>query len=110
MKPMASEGKNSSSRSRSSASSRRAQTSSRSKVAVRRLPSPLRFAICIRNDSYAASLELRKLYRVVEDTFGEQHGLIRVVDESGEDYLYPDSYFMQVELPRDVEMALRKIA
>jgi len=47
------------------------------------------FAICVRNDGYAASLELRKLYRVLDDTFGDDHGMIRVVDESDEDYLYP---------------------
>src|SRR5258708_533932 len=49
-----------------------------------------RFAICVRNKDYEASLELRKLYPVLEDQFGAQHGMIRVIDESGEDYLFPD--------------------
>ena len=68
------------------------------------------FAICILNDGYPASLELRKLYPVLEDPFADEHDLIRVVDESGEDYLFPNAYFARVELPRTVEQALRKIA
>ena len=47
------------------------------------------FAICIKNEDYEASLELRKLYEVLPDPKGEQLGMVRVVDESGEDYLYP---------------------
>jgi hypothetical protein len=66
--------------------------------------------VCIRNDGYPASLELRKLYQAVDDAFAEQHQLIRVVDESGEDYLYPDDYFLRIELPRSVEQALQRIA
>lgn len=58
-----------------------------------------RFAICIRNDGYEASLEMRKLYPVVEDAFGHQHSMIRIVDESGEDYLFPSEYFVLVSLP-----------
>ena len=69
-----------------------------------------RYAICVRNDDYPASLELRKLYPVIDDDFGQQHNLIRVIDESGEDYLYPNDYFMRVELPRPVEQTLRRIA
>jgi len=45
------------------------------------------FAVCVRNDDYPASLELRKLYRVLDDDFATGHGLIRIIDESGEDYL-----------------------
>jgi len=45
------------------------------------------FAVCVRNDGYEASLELRKLYRALRDRAGEEHGFIRVIDESGEDYL-----------------------
>lgn len=62
------------------------------------------------NDDYPASLELRKLYRVKEDRFAEQHDLIRVVDESGEDYLFPGNYFVRVELPKAIEQTLRRIA
>jgi hypothetical protein len=53
---------------------------------------------------------LRKLYPVLEDEFAAKHDMIRVVDESGEDYLYPSSYFVRVELPQSVEQTLRRIA
>lgn len=64
----------------------------------------------MRNDDYQASLELRKLYPVLEDEFGSQHGMIRVIDESGEDYLFPSTYFVRVRLPDALEKKLRKIA
>ena len=57
------------------------------------------FAVCIENRGYAASLELRKIYRVVSDAPAALHRQIRVVDESGEDYLYPSACFVPVELP-----------
>ncbi len=69
-----------------------------------------RFAICVRNKDYEASLELRKLYPVLEDEFGAKHGMIRVIDESGEDYLFPNEYFVALSLPQSVEKRLRKIA
>jgi hypothetical protein len=69
-----------------------------------------KYAVCVRNDDYEASLELRKLYAVLPDDFGDQHDLIRVIDESGEDYLYPTSYFVRLELPRALEAALKNIA
>lgn len=69
-----------------------------------------RFAICVRNDHYPASLELRKLYRVLDDDFAVQHDMVRIVDESGEDYLYPGAYFVRVELPAAVEATLSRIA
>ena len=47
---------------------------------------------------------------MLDDEFATKHDLIRVVDESGEDYLYPSSYFVRVELPQSVEQALREIA
>lgn len=62
-----------------------------------------RFVVCLNNKGYAASLELRKIYQVVEDTQAGEHGLIRVIDESGEDYLYPMDYFAAIELPQAVE-------
>jgi hypothetical protein len=94
---MASAGKKLSSKGRS-ASVRRAR--SRSK----------HFVICIRNEDYPASLELRKLYVVLADAFAAEHQMLRIIDESGEDYLYPASYFVRVELPQAVERTLRKIA
>ncbi len=56
------------------------------------------FAICIRNDDYPASLEVWKVYRVLPDPCGEEHGFLRVIDESGEDYLYPKAYFVPIPL------------
>lgn len=57
------------------------------------------FVLCINNDSYEASLELRKIYRVVEDSKAEEKDLVRVIDESGEDYLYPADFFVPIEIP-----------
>lgn len=68
------------------------------------------YVVCVRNDEYPASLELRKLYRVLDDEFAGKHGMIRVIDESGEDYLYPTEFFMPVELPAAIQKTLAKIA
>jgi hypothetical protein len=57
------------------------------------------FVVCIKNDDYPASLEPRKIYQVVPDTEAAAHQLLRIVDESGEDYLYPADYFVAIELP-----------
>lgn len=57
-----------------------------------------------------SSLEVRKVYRRIEDSDAARHGQIRVVDESGEDYLYPTDYFSPVELPAEVERSLCKPA
>ena len=65
------------------------------------------YAVCVRNKGYGASLEVRKLYPVLEDPDGEANDLIRVIDESGEDYLYPARLFQRVELPRAMQRALR---
>ena len=66
------------------------------------------FVVCIRNKQYPASLELRKLYQVLPDQGAAEHGQIRVIDESGEDYLYPEEYFIAVELPQSAERAVRR--
>lgn len=66
------------------------------------------FAICVCNDGYTASLELRKLYEVITDSFAAERGLVRVVDESGEDYLYSERWFLAVSLPRAIEAVLRR--
>ncbi len=57
-----------------------------------------KFLLCIDNEGYEASLELRKLYEKKSDKEAESHGQIRIIDESGEDYLYPASYFAPVRL------------
>jgi len=64
------------------------------------------FVVCLKNEGYAASLEPRKIYRVVADSSAASHGLIRVIDESGEDYLYPEEYFAPIRLPDTLVEAL----
>lgn len=64
------------------------------------------FVICIDNRDYPASLEPRKLYEVVPDPGAETLGQLRVVDESGEDYMYPAALFIAVELPEATEAAV----
>jgi hypothetical protein len=66
----------------------------------------MQFVVCIQNQDYPASLEIRKLYQVIEDHVANQHNMIRVIDESGEDYLYPTSYFASIELPENLQQAL----
>lgn len=68
---------------------------------------PARFAICINNDGYAASLEVGKVYRVLADDDAAKHQLVRVIDESGEDYLYSEGSFVPIELPEAVERVLK---
>jgi hypothetical protein len=63
------------------------------------------YVLCIDNQGYPASLEPRKVYQVLKDTVAEGRGLIRVIDESGEDYLYPARYFVPIEVPQAAEQA-----
>ena len=58
---------------------------------------PRRFVLCVRNDENPAALKLRKTYEVIPDGKAERNHLIRVVDELGEDYLYPENYFVAVK-------------
>jgi hypothetical protein len=69
-----------------------------------------RFVVCIRNEGYEVSLERRKLYEIVADPAAAKHRLLRVIDESGEDYLYPKDFFLPVGLPRPVEKALLAVS
>jgi hypothetical protein len=64
------------------------------------------FVVCIKNAGYPASLELHKIYRVVPDAGAARDGDVRIVDESGEDYLYPAEWFAALELPRRVRTSL----
>ena len=64
------------------------------------------FVICIKNRDYPASLELRKVYRVVPDETATAHKQIRIIDESGEDYLYPADYFVSIRFPQAVKKAV----
>ncbi len=68
------------------------------------------FAVCVRNTGYPASLELRKIYEILPDSEAAAHGLIRAIDESGEDYLYPKSFFVRLDLSQPVEIALLRAA
>ena len=70
----------------------------------------IRFAVCLNNAGYPASLELHKIYQVLPDEDAEADGDLRVVDESGEDYLYPTEYFVPLELPEAVEKSLSQRA
>jgi hypothetical protein len=65
-----------------------------------------KFAICINNKDYPISLELHKIYRIVPDEEAEAEGDVRVVDESGEDYLFPTDYFLLLALPASVTKQL----
>jgi hypothetical protein len=65
-----------------------------------------KFVVCIDNDSYPSSLELHKIYRVLPDADAAVDGDLRVIDESGEDYLYPSAYFVPIQVPQTVEKSL----
>ena len=67
-----------------------------------------RFAICVDNSEYPASLELHKIYRVLPDEEAARDGDLRIIDESGEDYLFPADYFVLVDLPRPIVRAMNK--
>ncbi|MCC8940548.1 hypothetical protein CI1B_80270 [Bradyrhizobium ivorense] len=62
--------------------------------------------VCVNNDGYAASLEKRKIYVALRDAAAEKHGMFRIVDESGEDYLYPRTLFRSIALPLAVRRAV----
>ena len=64
-----------------------------------------RFAVCVKNEDYPASLEVRKIYQVIPDARAAERRLVRVIDESGEDYLYPVDCFIPIKLPQSVERA-----
>ena len=66
----------------------------------------LQAVVCIDNDSYPASLELHKIYRALPDADATAHGDLRVVDESGEDYLFPANAFVPIEVPDSVRASL----
>jgi len=69
---------------------------------------PSRFAVCIRNPGYEAALERNKIYVVVFDIVAERKGDVRVIDESGDDFLYPSEWFVPIDVPEEVESSLLK--
>ncbi|MDE0015448.1 MAG: hypothetical protein OXU51_04620 [Candidatus Poribacteria bacterium] len=65
-----------------------------------------KFGLCLNNEGYTVSLEIGKVYRVIQDDEAASHGYIRVIDESGEDYAYTANRFYLIQLPATVEKAL----
>ena len=76
----------------------------RSKLASARL------LVCVKNKGYTVALQKRKIYVALADPLATKHGQVRVIDESGEDYLYPKHFFLPVNLPQSVRKAVLKAA
>ena len=68
------------------------------------------FVVCLKNEGYEASLQLYKIYRLLLDPESEEESDLRVIDESGEDYLYPKAWFASIDVPEAVAAALLKTA
>ena len=68
--------------------------------------SPKKFVVCLKNKGYEVSLEPRKIYQVLPDPDAARHRQLRVIDESGEDYLYPADFFASVKLPQALRRAV----
>ncbi|MBN1479276.1 hypothetical protein JXA70_03280 [candidate division KSB1 bacterium] len=66
-----------------------------------------KYFICIDNRDAEASLERWKVYKAIEDNHAFKHKMIRIIDESGEDYLFPLDYFVPIDLPQTVERAMQ---
>lgn len=69
-----------------------------------------RFVVCVKNTGYSVSLEPRKIYIALPDPNAAKQGLLRVIDESGEDYLFPATYFVPVRLPQSARKAIHTAA
>jgi len=67
-----------------------------------------RYVVCLENKGHRGSLETRKVYRALSDAKGERAGLVRIIDESGEDYLYPTRWFARVSVPAKAKKALER--
>ena len=72
----------------------------------RKKSTPFKYVLCVKNNE-CADLEKQKVYRVIPDEEAEREGYLRVLDETGEDYLYPDCYFVRIQLPHAAEAAIR---
>ena len=73
------------------------------------IPNP-EFVVCLRNDDYPVSLEQHKIYQILPDDDAAQDGALRIIDESGEDYLYPREWFVPIALPKQVEISFLQAA
>jgi len=62
--------------------------------------------VCVDNDGYAVSLEKRKIYVALRDAAAEKHNMLRIIDESGEDCLYPKAFFRAIALPQSIRRAV----
>lgn len=71
---------------------------------------PRHFAVCIRNEEHEESLELRKIYEVLDDPQADEHDMLRVIDEEGEDYLYPRAWFLPIALPQNIERVIIELS
>jgi len=69
-------------------------------------PPSKQFVVCVQNDGYPASLEKRKIYVALRDPTAEKLGQLRVIDESGDDYLYPKGFFRSIALPDSIKKAV----
>jgi hypothetical protein len=69
----------------------------------------MQFAICVKNDGFEASLQIRKIYYLISDNEAKSHGLLRVKDESGDDYLFPEDFFVPLDLPSPIQARLNQI-
>lgn len=69
-------------------------------------PRSKQLVVCINNEGYPASLEKRKIYVSLRDAIAEKRGLLRIIDESGDDYLYPRIFFRAIALPQSVKKAV----
>jgi hypothetical protein len=69
-------------------------------------PVPRQLVVCVNSADYPASLERRKIYIALRDAAAEKRGLLRVIDESGEDYLYPKALFRTIALPQSIKKAV----
>jgi len=73
-------------------------------------PQANQLVVCVDNEGYPASLEKRKIYLSLRDPVAEKHGLLRIVDESGDDYLYQKAFFRSIALPQSVKKAVLSAA
>lgn len=72
---------------------------------MKRRSTALRFAICINDGGYVDDLKVRTVYQVLPDESATKSNYLRIVDETGEDYLYPSVYFVLIDVPREVQQA-----
>ena len=75
-------------------------------IRARVMGMPDLLVVCVENEEYPASLELRKIYVALPDRVAGEHGMVRVIDESGEDYLFPEGYFVPIKLPLQTRRAV----